>query len=213
MARFAQRREPFEARLLARTELDEARDREREQRQRVRVVLLGQRFDAALAAAREERGRPLAALVEGEDRRASEGRAREGGGREGAVVFDELHAFVLDAELARRAVAQPQAVAEPQEHLARETAGGAREGAQARDEHALELEQRLARDHDRVELARAQSGARQTVAGGAPRERGIAAPAREPRFARGGDRPALDGEHGRGVALEGREAEHARAQY
>jgi hypothetical protein len=180
-------------------------------RQRVRPIQLPQRLDAARIAAAEQRGGPLAALVDREQRRALEGRAPEGGHGEGALVLLELHALEGQLEFGSDAVAHPQSVTEPQEHAVREAARRTREAAQRAGEHALELAQRLAREDDGVQFVRAQARAPQALARRAPGEGRVVAAAREPRLARAGDRATRAHQHGRRVALEGGEAEDVHA--
>ena len=123
----------------------------------------------AVAAPQRGRGR-LADAVDGEDRgarvRADEERARG----VGAVVLGRRDAVARDAELLGDPVDHPDLAAELRAERARELAQRARERAQRRDQHALELLDRILVEHDAIEVAGGDPGVRQARARGVDRQ-------------------------------------------
>ena len=101
----------------------------------------------------------------------------------------------------------PQLLVDPQRHRLAERAEGAREGRDVGREHALELQQRLVVEADRVEVLGPDARLLQHVLDGAGGEAGVVLLAGEPLLLAGGDDHAVLQEGGRGVVVEAGEAE------
>jgi hypothetical protein len=117
-----------------------------------------------------------------------------------------------DAELLRDPIDHPDLVAELRADRARELAQRARERAQGRDQHALELLHRVLVEHDAIEIAGGEPGVREAGARRVERQPCVVLDPRQPLLLRRRDDDAIDDERRRGVVVLARDAQHRRHQ-
>ena len=96
---------------------------------------------------------------------------------------------------------QQQLFLDPDRHRGNERAQPARGGREVGLEQALELEERLVVEHDRIEAGEVGGAGREAVADRRRREARVVAPAREALLLRRRDQPPVDDQGRRGIVI------------
>jgi len=144
--------------------------------------------------------------------RGGEVRARRVGKmmlREDDLRFDRLPAAIKLRELLHQQVLEEQLLPQPDRHRHGEAPEAARRKGEIRLQQALELEERLVVECDRVDAVQGRLPLAQAVRHGVPREPRVVLLAGEPLLLRRGDDVPVRQQCRRAVVVEGRYAEDA----
>ena len=183
-----------------------------EEAQAVREADLLEEGDVRALAHAEAGGGPLAHAVHGEDGRLLERRDEEAGRGMAHVVLGEQDRPLVGPQRLPDRRRHEELLLDPDRHRLAERPERPRKRRDVRGEHPLELQERLVVEADGVELLGTDAGLAQDVLDGVGGEVRVVLLAREALFLAGGHDGAVLQEGGRGVVVEGADAEDVLAQ-